>query len=415
MKIGLACNNYPPFVGGIEIHAQQIAQELSKRHEVVVAAMNFEVSRLPRRLGMLHHNLLARSTRDRMDGDIPIHSLAPSTSEKLMMLPMAMRAMPRLQRWFYHEINRITHPFYARVVAPKIAGYFAGCDIVHSLAGGDLGQAAEKAARREGAAFICTPFVHPGQWGDGPDDGALYSRADAVIGLVQSDRDHLEKIGVPAGKLHVIGVSPNLPAEVDGAAFRKKHGLNGKPMVLYIGRMMKQKGAFAIIEASGLIWKSHPDVQFVFIGPAGADEQKIFDGCDMRIRYLGKVSLREKADALSACNVFCMPSTSEILPTVYLEAWSLGKPVIGGTAHGLRELVEGNGAGVCSIQAPVELASAIVSILDNDNLKTEFGTNGRNLVVKQYSIEAVVSQLENLYKSVAPHRTPDSTGISLHA
>jgi phosphatidylinositol alpha-1,6-mannosyltransferase len=400
MKIGLVCGNYLPFLGGVEVHAQQVAQELSRRHEVAVIAMNFVESRLPRRLRVLHANLLAPSEPDRIDKRVAIHSLSPRFSDRLIMLPLALRATPRIQRWFYHEINLWTHPFYAKAIVPKMLRSLSDCNVVHGLCHGDIGWAAEKAARLLGASFLCTPFVHPHQWGDGPNDIAFYRRADAVIGLSESDRAYLEKIGVPAGKLRVIGVSPDLPPSADGNAFRQKHGLDGSPLVLYVGRMMRQKGALAILEAAPRIWLRHPKAHFFFVGPGSIEEKRIFKGRDGRIRYLGKVSLQEKADAFAACDLFCMPSMSEILPTAYLEAWNFGKPVVGGMAPGLQDLVEGNKAGISSRHDPIELARVLSRVLADTGSMREFGANGRDLVARRYSVESVVGELVALYESL---------------
>ena len=205
MKIGLVCGNYPPFLGGVEIHAQQVAEEISARHEVVVAAMNFAASRLPRSLGVLHANLLAPSAPDRMDGPVAVHSLSPTFADRLVMLPLALRATPRLQGWFYHEIRRLTHPFYAAAVIPRIRKLLLGCDVIHGLVQGDICWTALRVAHSLGIPFVCTPFVHPQQWGDGPDDVVHYRRSDAVIGLVETDRDYLRSLGISKEKLHVVG------------------------------------------------------------------------------------------------------------------------------------------------------------------------------------------------------------------
>ena len=95
MKIGFVCGNYLPFMGGVEIHARQVSQELSKRHEVVLMAMNFAARRLPHRLATLHNNLLAPFTDDRTDGRVPIKALAPNLLGRMLMLPLALRAIPR--------------------------------------------------------------------------------------------------------------------------------------------------------------------------------------------------------------------------------------------------------------------------------------------------------------------------------
>src|SRR5262249_53823016 len=147
--------------------------------------------------------------------------------------------------------------------------------------------------------------------------------------------------------------------------FRRRHNLAGNPLVLYVGRMMQAKGATAVLAAAPLVWQAFPEARFVFIGPANPSEAAHFQGADPRIIYLGKVSPQEKPDALAACDVFCMPSMSEILPTVYLEAWSYGKPVVGGHARGLPELVEGNEAGIAVSQAAEDVATALKALLSD--------------------------------------------------
>ncbi len=277
----------------------------------------------------------------------------------------------------------------------------AGVGVVHSLAGNYLGWTAQEAAQERGLPFVCTPFVHPHQWGDGPNDVAYYRRADAVIALVETDRSYLVEIGVPAEKIHVIGVSPELPNRTDAEGFRRKHRLGDAPLVLYVGRMMPQKGARAVLEAATLVWRRQPDARFVFIGPQTPDAEAWFRDADRRVLVLGRVDLQEKADALAACDVFCMPSLSEILPTVYLEAWSLGRPVVGGLAHGLPELVEGNDAGVCASQDPAAVAGALLRLLEDDDLRRRLGENGRRLVEREYSVGAVTASLLVVYQSVA--------------
>jgi phosphatidylinositol alpha-1,6-mannosyltransferase len=415
MNILLITQNFLPVIGGVEIHARQIAQEMSKAHRVSVAAMNFVASPKQPRLAMLQTNLLAPKFASYTDGPVAVHSLVPSAWDRLRMVPIAVRAIPKLQRYFYHGLNRFGYLAYKPVIAKKIRPLLDGVDIVHSLAGGYLGWTAQAVAKEREIPFVCTPFVHPQQWGDGPEDVEYYQRADGVIGLVDSDRDYLASIGVDRTRLHVIGVSPELPATVDPVAFRKKYDLVGKPVVLYVGRMMAAKGAAAVLAAAAKVWERHPEARFVFIGPASEDEAKQFEKIDPRIRYLGKVSTQEKADALSACDVFAMPSMSEILPTVYLEAWTYGKPVVGGKAHGLTELVEGNNAGLNVSQEPANVADAISRLLADPALRSQLGSAGRTLVQQRYSVEAVTRSLVALYQSVNRTQVPSPSPPELAA
>lgn len=117
------------------------------------------------------------------------------------------------------------------------------------------------------------------------------------------------------------------------------------------------------------------------------------------------MSNQEKADALSACDVFCMPSMSEILPTVYLEAWSYGKPVVGGHADGLPELIEDNHAGIAVPQRSDDIAKALLRLIQNPELGQQMGRSGKELVETQYSVPAVVQQLRDLYNELQQEKS----------
>ncbi len=403
MKITFVTHNYAPFTGGIETHAEQMAHALSARgHEITVAALNFGRFPVPRRLKALDQSLLAKRTgEDRRDGAVRVISLGPRRSERLKMLPMLLRCTPVLPRWFHAQFDALTHPFHRWAFTPELTRAIRGADVVHSLATFDLGWTTGSVARGLGVPVVCTPFAHPGQWGDGPNDIAFYKRCDAVIGLLGSDRDHLARLGVAPGKLHTIGVSPSVPPAVDPAGFRRQAGCESDdPLVLFVGRMTSYKGATALLAAAPLIWERFPRARFAFIGPGSASETAIFDGADPRVRYLGRVEEPTKSDALAACAVFAMPSVSEILPTVYLEAWSFGKPVVGGTAHGVPALVEGNRAGITAGQTAASVADAVCRLLGDPALAHELGANGRRLVEEQYSVDAVAGALARLYEEV---------------
>lgn len=399
MRILLVAQNFLPFIGGVETHARQVAHTLAARgHDVQIVAVNFGPFRRHKRLAVLHTSLLAPTHDDYADGALPVKALTPrGPLDRARLLPIALRAVPKLRRVAFHQVHRMGYPAYRSVFLRRLERLVDGVDVVHSLANDYLGWTAQTAARRHGAAFVNTPFVHPSQWGDGPNDLAYYQACDAVIGLVDSDTAYLESIGVPREKLHTIGVSPDLPPTADPEGFRKRHGLGDAPVVLYVGRMMAQKGARAVVEDAPRVWERFPDTRFLFIGPGNDEEVSIFAGRDPRLSYLGKVSAQEKADALAACDIFCMPSMSEILPTVYLEAWSLGKPVVGGRAHGLPELVEGNGAGFAASQEPGAVADSLARLLGDPDLRAACGAAGRALVERNYTVDAVTTALERLY------------------
>ena len=405
MNILLIAQRYPPFVGGVEVHVMQISRAYKAAgHHVSVAAANFAPYTGSKRLAVLFDSLLTPAHDDFNDDGIPVTAICPRTVlDKLMLIPCAIRAVPGLRKDFA-RMQAVAYLFFRALYWKRAVALVRQCDVVHSLANGLLGWLFREAAEACGKPYINTPFVHPGQWGDAAADVRHYKKCDRVVGLVQTDSDYLISLGIEPRRVATIGVSPDLPSTTNPTSFREKHGFGSAPLVVYVGRMMAQKGASAVVAAVDIVTRQVPGVQFVFIGPGSDEEVRVFENTPANVHYLGKVPAQDKADAVAACDVFCMPSMSEILPTVYLEAWSLGKPVVGGRAHGLPELIQGNDCGIAAEQSGPAVAKGIISVLTNADLASRFGANGKALVAAKYSVPAVTAQLLDLYKTVCDER-----------
>jgi len=398
MRVLVAGHYYFPFIGGVETQMRLIGHELARRgHQIQFAATRFGASKVKPRLRTLDNSLLAPHFADYRDEGIPVHAITPGPVERLKMLPIAVRAIPKLQRYAYAQLFRFGFPWFNLAYGARLREIVKSVDVVHFHGFDYLAWALQRAAEQQGKPFICTPYVHPHQWGDDSASLALYQKCAAVIGLLSTDCNYLIKCGVPRERVHEIGVIPNMTATPDVEAFRTKYQLHGKPVVLYVGRMVEHKGAKAVLSAAALVWEKVPDARFIFIGPPQGDSDRWFDNADPRILHLGRVSDQDRVSALAACSLFAMPSTSEILPTVYLEAWSLGRPVLAGPAHGMDDLVEKNGAGFVVQQDPAEIAARIEQILGNPVLSEQLGQAGLGLVQRQYSLDPIVSRLEQLY------------------
>jgi glycosyltransferase involved in cell wall biosynthesis len=79
--------------------------------------------------------------------------------------------------------------------------------------------------------------------------------------------------------------------------------------------------------------------------------------------------------------------------------------VVGGRAHGLPELIQGNEAGLAAEKNVAALAAAIIIVLTNTEMAERYGANGKALVAAKYSVRAVTSQLLQLYETVRNERT----------
>lgn len=407
MNILLVSRCYPPSIGGVQTLVHQVGHELAKRNRVAVAATNFRESRLPLRLMTLQGNLLARAHDSFVDEEVSVTAMTPNWADRLRMAPIALKTIPKLPRVLFHHFDGIGYTCFSRTYFERMRRVVSGVDLVHGFGGYYLGWTAQAAAHSLNVPFVCTSVVHPKESGDDDKSVLYYRRCQAVIALLEAERQYLVSLGVPAEKVHVIAVSSTANRAAAGDDFRIRHHLQGKPLVLYIGRMMPRKGAKALLSAAPLVWQRLPSVHFVFIGPAVANSRKWFVEVDTRIIHLGEVSESEKANALAACDIFCMPSDSESFGIAFLEAWSFGKPVIGSRAYGSVELIEENGAGIVVDQDPHTIAEAIVRLGKQPELARSLGDRGRALVEQKYDIRNQVLQLEGLYRDVINRGLPE--------
>lgn len=275
-------------------------------------------------------------------------------------------------------------------------------DVVHFVGVGWelLGFLALAEARKRAAAFTVLPAVHPETWGDSPLDVALYNQADAVFVLSGFERAHLVGRGVDAARLHLSGLAPASAPDGDAAQFRQAHGLGDRPLILFLGRKDRGKGYHALREAMPSILDAVPNVCLVVIGP---DREPPYpDVPASALLDLGRAEEAEKADALAACDVFCLPSANESFGIVYVEAWAYGKPVVGGPAPAVQELISEGVNGFCVAQDEEKIADALIRLLQSPALRRELGENGLRLQQECYTWNAVTEAHQSTFRQVAP-------------
>jgi len=278
-------------------------------------------------------------------------------------------------------------------------------DVIHLVGAGWelLGFLALAEAKKRGAAFTVLPAVHPGTWGDSSLDVALYNQASAIFVLSESERKHLIQRGVEPQRLQVCGLAPATEAIGDASRFRREHGLESRPLILFVGRKDRGKGYHALREAMPSILAAVPDACLVVVGP---DREPPYpDVPETALLDLGFASEPDKADALAACDVFCLPSEQESFGIVYVEAWSYGKPVVGGSAPAVRDLITEGVNGYCVTQNSQEIADTLIRLLQNPALRRELGENGRHLQQSRYAWDAVTEDHKQVFRQAISAKT----------
>jgi glycosyltransferase involved in cell wall biosynthesis len=378
---------YPPSVGGAQAYLHQLARQMAQRHQVQVAA-HWAETRTDWLLGTTLNT--PGPSRYEIDG-IPVHLLSLDTGERLRLAPWVLA-------YYVCQGPAIAH--IAARIAEHLAPLAAGASLIHNGRMGreGLSFASLRLARRLSVPLILTPFHHP-RW-----EGwrhrhyqQLYRQADRLIALTEVEKEALAGLGVAPERISVTGMGPILADSADEAAFRQRYHLEG-PIVLFVGQKYAYKGCPALLDAAPLVWARFPETCFVFLGPRTRHSRALFGRHqDRRIVELGAVDLATKTDALAACTLLCLPSAQESFGAVLTEAWLMDKPVVGGPAPALREVIDEGVDGLLASQEAGNLAERILYLLERPALCDEMGRQGRAKTLARFTWERLAAKTEQVY------------------
>lgn len=184
---------------------------------------------------------------------------------------------------------------------------------------------------------------------------------------------------------------------------RQRYQLSGKRMVLSIGRLVERKGQDRLIEAMREVSAAQPNTVCVIVGD-GPDRERLRTLAGKQgdsIIFTGAVTAEERDAWLSLCDVFVMVSRSlpgdvEGFGMVYLEASSLGKPIVAGRSGGAVEAVADGATGLLvDPESTGGIAQAILTLLKDQTLSEKLGEEGRFRFQSQWNWETMMDRFKN--------------------
>jgi glycosyltransferase involved in cell wall biosynthesis len=189
------------------------------------------------------------------------------------------------------------------------------------------------------------------------------------------------------------------------------------PVVLLPARIQAGKGHRDLIEAARILIARGSDMVLCFAGAVEVDseafQQELCDlisttGLNHRILLLGEKSAEEIRDLYAASDVVVLPSYSEGLGKVLLEAQAMKKPVVAYDCGGMGEAILPNETGFIVRTGNVEaLADKIGFLLENQAERHRLGERGREFVSRRFSISALIQRHEAFYLSALSGSRPN--------
>ena len=191
---------------------------------------------------------------------------------------------------------------------------------------------------------------------------------------------------------------------------RRELDLEGKRIIVSVGRLVHRKGQDTLVESLPMILKEFPDAHLIFVGVGPHLEfihkRAIQLGVLSNISFLGKVPYQEIPQFIALGEIFAMPSRSrfaglevEGLGIVYLEASACGLPVVGGKSGGAPDaLLEGETGFAVDGRSSRAVADAILHLLRDPALGVAMGRRGREWIIEKWEWKRWSREFNNLLK-----------------
>lgn len=237
----------------------------------------------------------------------------------------------------------------------------------------------------------------------------LYSKADAVIALSRKSAEQLKSWQHNDNYQYDLTLMPNgvdalkKPIKTAVKEFRANWDIDEDDEVFgFVGRLGEEKNLPILIKTLGKVLKSRPKAKLLFVGDfeyrqtleAMATDTTYSD----RIVFTGAMPREELGVVYAAMDVFTFPSLKDTQGWVLHEAAHAGLPIVL-IDKKVSEVVEHETSGLYARNNPTNLAKQIIKLLEDDELRQQFGKRSQELA-RKFTEKSQVKKLEKLYKDI---------------
>ena len=208
----------------------------------------------------------------------------------------------------------------------------------------------------------------------------FFDRLAAKVAVSEAARDAVARYF--PGDYAVIpnGVDYERFAAVDPLPFCN----DGRPTILFMGRLEKRKGFEYLLDAFGRVRHHIADARLIVAGAFSKEDKEPYVIQARRegihgVHFVGFVDEADKPRYFRSCDVFCAPSLGyESFGIVLLEAMAAGRPIVASSIPGYRSVLTDGREGLLVEPAdPLALAEALTRLLRHPTLRQQMGERGR--------------------------------------
>ena len=233
-----------------------------------------------------------------------------------------------------------------------------------------------------------------------------YESSEVIVNSKFMKNDLQRLFGLPYEKINVIpnGVNNTSYSGVErDYDFRRKYAADNEKIILFMGRLVYEKGVQHLISAMPKILNNYHDAKLVIAGKGGMlDELKAQVanmGLSQKVYFTGYLNAKQVSKMYKCADVSVFPSTYEPFGIVALEAMLAGVPTVVSDVGGLNEIVEHRVDGMKSYAGnPNSLADSILALLFDPQLCSNISKKARAKVKNEYNWAKIAQDTHFIYQ-----------------
>lgn len=195
--------------------------------------------------------------------------------------------------------------------------------------------------------------------------------------------------------------------------FRRMYpGTEAGRLIVFIGRIVPQKGLETLVEAFALCHRANPHIRLILAGPDGGSARQLrrfirSRGVEDEVHFTGYLDGRKKLALLSDAEIWACISRADNFGMAAVEALGCGVPVVISDDMGIHDVVDSERIGLVVPRSAERASEAILQLLSEQRETAQMGARAKAVIAARYSPEVVSVQVEALFLDVTAGRVGD--------
>jgi len=233
----------------------------------------------------------------------------------------------------------------------------------------------------------------------------FFNQCDLVIAPSPSTYRTLSEYGVET-RIEMVPNGIDLDLFASSREELRPEGLGIMPgdlVLIYVGRMAKEKNVDFLLEAYALALTEVPNLCLLLLG-SGPEYEALQEmsrdlGVEARLRFMGDVPYEHVPGYLMMADLFVMPSGGEVHPLSILEAFAAGLPVVGAQVPGVADVIADGVNGRLVRHTVSSFSHAIVSLARDPDARARMGREASKEGSRN-SIDRTADRMVELYREL---------------